>query len=250
MKLSENTLLKKLKLSEKFPRDMLYAKKSALGVGLMKPSTILAVLALQLYVGHQRMQDPTSIMIQLIIDNESIQLGYTDNIMNVEEQYKIEATTWCDEVAEVLISREIKIVNDNSEILIQTKNKSIMDYAVTYIKEQKLDPKLIAPINHVRNYKKMYLLCELVGINGTRRIYQFNNVESTSCFAWKIPFLTMPKPSKKSKNIWSAFVEWLSTKDIVTINDFDYQMKCKYHMTRDGIFLRQNVPEVWCFKRV
>ena len=60
----------------------------------------------------------------------------------------------------------------------------------------------------------------------------------------------MPKLSKKSKNIWSAFVEWLSTKDIVTINDFDYQMKYKYHMTRDGIFLRQNVPEVWCFKRV
>ena len=55
--------------------------------------------------------------------------------MNVEEQYKIEATTWCDKVAEVLMSREIKIANNNSEILIQMKNKSIMDYAVTYIKE-------------------------------------------------------------------------------------------------------------------
>ena len=46
MKISEPVLLQKLKLSEKFPREVLYARKIALGVGLMKPSTILSVLAL------------------------------------------------------------------------------------------------------------------------------------------------------------------------------------------------------------
>ena len=45
-KLSKPVLLRKLNLSVKFPREMLYARKSALGIGLMKPSTIVTALAL------------------------------------------------------------------------------------------------------------------------------------------------------------------------------------------------------------
>ena len=125
MKISERTLLKKLQLSEKFPRKMSHARKSALGVGLMKPSTILAVLALQLCVGHQRMQDPTATMTQTTIDNESIQLGHSENTMKFETKYKIDATTWCDEVAEILLSREIEIVNDKTVEFVRTTNKTI-----------------------------------------------------------------------------------------------------------------------------
>jgi len=46
IKLSEPVLLRKLKLSQKFLREMLFARKAALGIGLMKPSTMIAVLGL------------------------------------------------------------------------------------------------------------------------------------------------------------------------------------------------------------
>ena len=56
----EKTILNKLGLSEKFPRDILYARKSALGIGLLKPTTIIAILATKLYVGHMRKNDRIS----------------------------------------------------------------------------------------------------------------------------------------------------------------------------------------------
>ena len=57
MNISEPVLLKKLGLSEKFPREILYARKSALGVGLLKPSTIITILTLKLYLEHMRNDD-------------------------------------------------------------------------------------------------------------------------------------------------------------------------------------------------
>jgi len=56
MQICESTLLKKLRLSEKFPRRILYARKSELGVGILKPTTMIAILALKLYLGHKKMK--------------------------------------------------------------------------------------------------------------------------------------------------------------------------------------------------
>ena len=47
-------LLVKLGLSRKFPRDVLYSRKSALGIGIMKPSTIIDTLKAKLYLGNVR----------------------------------------------------------------------------------------------------------------------------------------------------------------------------------------------------
>jgi len=44
----ESVILNKMGLSIKFPRKVLYARKSALGVGLMAPRTIMSILALKL----------------------------------------------------------------------------------------------------------------------------------------------------------------------------------------------------------
>ena len=54
MKTTKSMLLRKLGLSEKFPRKILCAQKSQLGVGTMKPSTIITTLALKLCLGHKR----------------------------------------------------------------------------------------------------------------------------------------------------------------------------------------------------
>ena len=48
----EPILLKKMKLSEKFLRSVLYSRKTALGVGLLAPKTIVDTLSLKLYLGH------------------------------------------------------------------------------------------------------------------------------------------------------------------------------------------------------
>ena len=49
----ELTLLQKLGLSIKFSRSVLYIRKSVVGIGIIKPSTIIDILALKLYIGHK-----------------------------------------------------------------------------------------------------------------------------------------------------------------------------------------------------
>jgi hypothetical protein len=52
MKIYEVPILKKIGLSAKFPRQILYVRKAALGVGIIKPSTIINTLAIKLYIEH------------------------------------------------------------------------------------------------------------------------------------------------------------------------------------------------------
>ena len=57
MKISESVLLIKLDLSEKFLRKILHTRKIALGIGIMKLSIIIAILAIKLYLGYKRSED-------------------------------------------------------------------------------------------------------------------------------------------------------------------------------------------------
>ena len=62
----------------------------------------------------------------------------------------------------------VKIVNGKEEKYVNTQNKTIMDYAVEYVRSNELKPNALAPINHVRMWKKMTLPCELIGFTGTK----------------------------------------------------------------------------------
>ena len=62
-------LLKKLGLSENFPRSVLYSRKTALGVGLLAPRTIVDSLALKLCLGHRRANDRIAMIVQINEDN-------------------------------------------------------------------------------------------------------------------------------------------------------------------------------------
>jgi len=119
-----------------------------------------------------------------------------------------------------------------------------MDYAISYVKERKLNPKIIAPINHVRQFKKMFLPCELVGLRGNVKTYQFTSLEASSCLKWNIAFPQMPRPSKKSFHIWSEFIEWMFQQSIKTVNDFDHLTEWEYQVSDDAHFLRNNTPIV------
>jgi hypothetical protein len=65
--LYETIILNKLMLSEKFPRRILYVRRNTIGIGFIRPKTVINALATKLYIGHQQANTSTSNMIQAII---------------------------------------------------------------------------------------------------------------------------------------------------------------------------------------
>ena len=59
----------------------MYTRKFQLGVGIMKPSTIITVLALKLYLGYRRNEDEIAKQIGINERNTSFKYGYNKNIM-------------------------------------------------------------------------------------------------------------------------------------------------------------------------
>ena len=86
MSVSENILLKKLGLSKKFPRQMLYTWRSVLGVGLLKLTIIVFMLSLKLHAGHEKAQDRLSRIIKINEDNASIQNGHRGDVLKAPEK--------------------------------------------------------------------------------------------------------------------------------------------------------------------
>jgi len=92
IKISESILLRKIGLSKKFPTKMLYIRKLALGIGLMKPSTMVAILTLKLYVGYVRAQDRITSIIKINEENTIFQNGYNQNVLKVPARGSKEVT--------------------------------------------------------------------------------------------------------------------------------------------------------------
>jgi len=143
MKISEAILLKKLGLSKKFPRRILYAKKSELGVGILKPSTIISILALKLYIGHKRKEDKISRIIEINKKNTNYQYEYNEDIIKTPRNKKSKNLIWSDEIAQILENRKIAFENVTTSQYIKTANKSIMDLAHEYISNQELDKRIL-----------------------------------------------------------------------------------------------------------
>ena len=64
-KIYEEPLLIKLGLSRRFPRAVLHSRKSALGIGIMTPRTIIDILKAKLHVGNVRREGETNAAIAL-----------------------------------------------------------------------------------------------------------------------------------------------------------------------------------------
>ena len=73
----EEPMLVKLGFSKKFPRIILYTRKSALGVGLMQPSTIIAILKLKSYIRNKRKQRNVTKSINIQEEYQEIEVGRT-----------------------------------------------------------------------------------------------------------------------------------------------------------------------------
>jgi len=192
-----------------------------------------------MYIGHKRKNDRLSNIININEEMAEIEYGYSSSIIQTSERYKTNRMTWSDEIGETLIERKIEITNTNNRIKEITCNKTIMDFAKEYIEVTQQDIKWIATINHVRLYKKMILPCELVGMNGGKRTKEMKEWNTRSCIQWKINFPTIPKPSKKSIQIWKDFTEWLRTKHIMTIYDFSNKATFKYCIRLDSNMIKE-----------
>jgi hypothetical protein len=238
-KIYEPVILRKMGLSEKFPRAVLYSRQTALGVGLMSPKTIIDSLALKLYVGHQRYRSELSKMIRINEENARYFYGYSRQLADIEDNYWPETTTWSDEIYKALADRNLKIINCVNERENVSKNKTIMDHAICYVKEKKLPKSTIQAINHVRIYKKMILPCELVGFNGNQITKEARESLERSSVLWKIKFDEVKKPNTKLIEKWKNFTEWLKTQQIETIIDFDKFINTKYKISNDRQYVKE-----------
>ena len=71
-------------LSKKFPRKILYAKKAALRIGLIKPSTTVQIQAIKLYIGNKRAENDIS---KILIAHEEmimIEKGQNQELETIE----------------------------------------------------------------------------------------------------------------------------------------------------------------------
>ena len=90
---------------------MLYSRKTALGVGLIAPRTIIDELSMKLYLGHRRADDRISKIIQIIEDNARVQYGYSNSPIDVNRIEKPDNIIWSDEIQEKITRRGLKIEN-------------------------------------------------------------------------------------------------------------------------------------------
>ena len=66
--------------------------------------------------------------------------------------------------------RNLKLVNRMNKEEGILKNKTIIDYAIQYVRREEIDNREIEVINHIRLYKCIILLCELMGFDRKRLI--------------------------------------------------------------------------------
>jgi len=236
----ESVILNKLGLSVKFPRKVLYARKSALGVGLMAPRTIMSVLALKLYLSHQRGETRISRLININEDNARLYYGFAASIIDSKLEWNPGKCSWSDEIRLMLRSRNLEIINRINETKWITKNKTIMDYAIQYSN----DLIIVEAINHVRLYKKMILPCELVGFRGNCKTREYREVHEPSSMRWKVKFESVIKPHKRLIEEWKKFMCWLENQEIDTIIDFEEKIETKYEVSADRKYVKINNEEI------
>ena len=75
-------------LSKKFPRQILYARKTVLGVRLMKPIIMIVILALKLYIGYKRFEMNIGKMININKKIAYFQYGYKTYQIITPREYK------------------------------------------------------------------------------------------------------------------------------------------------------------------
>ena len=75
--------MKKLGLSTKFPKHMLYARKSVGRLRLLQPKTILAIMAMKQYITDNRTNNNIAKTIKIAEDQIHAITGYSKRLIEV-----------------------------------------------------------------------------------------------------------------------------------------------------------------------
>ena len=103
----------------------------------------------------------------------------------------------------------MRIINDRNENQTITNNKILMEFIAEYVKEKGLKNDSVDQINHMRLFKKVILLAEIIRVRGLATIEYYERIEEKSMIEWNIEFSLIEKPNTKAIRTWNKFKEWL-----------------------------------------
>ena len=78
-----------MEVSQKFLKEILYAWKEVLGIGLLKPTTIIAILVMKLYFRHHRKTDYIVHIININEERAEVEYGYSLSIIETKNLQKL-----------------------------------------------------------------------------------------------------------------------------------------------------------------
>ena len=104
---------------------------------------------MKLYLGYKRQGDTVSRKIEINEKNAAFQYGYNKGIMSTNQTAKPKKGIWSDDVAEIILKREISVQNMNEIAYIKIVNKTIIDYAETYVENEQISSKMLSVLNYV-----------------------------------------------------------------------------------------------------
>jgi len=245
----ERPLLTKLGFSVTFPRYAMYARKSALGLGLMTPRTMIEMLKLKLYIGAKRLKKNAGDAVQAQIDMVYEEAGRNFEIgENPKRRYWKE--TWVDEVNDLLWRREMQLKSPEKRKFFDSKNKTIMEYAIEYVNEKRCTDEVLYQLNYIRMKKEVVYPFELVGFEGTQRTSCYHNINEKGPVKWDINKTINAKVTTMQKEIWQTFLRWLKEQRIKTILDFK-GLKWKWRRSSDKRTIRiEEDSQIKYYRRV
>ena len=104
-----------------------------------------------------------------------------------------------------------------------------MDWAKEYVKDEKVLIEKLTRLNYIRIYKQIYLLYEVIGMDGSSEPLEKRNSLERSCIRWKMNlFYEVKKPLKNTLEEWNKYIEWLSRQNVQTTFDFKEYVTFKY----------------------
>ena len=115
---------------------MLYSQLSALGVGIIKITTIIAIETLKQYIGSMRSQNKVSEMINAISELEIVWYRYNNNLQ-CNKQKQFQQSIWIDLCNHYMKVRDITLLNTIYYPKEITKNIIIIDYTLRYMESWK-----------------------------------------------------------------------------------------------------------------
>ena len=127
--------------------------------------------------------------------------------------------------------RKMRIVNNRNENQIITDNKILIEFVVEYVKEKGLKNNSINQINHVRLFKKVILLAEIIGVRG-RAAEWYERIEESSMLEQNIEFSLIENPNIKVIQIWNKFKEQLRVKELNTVYNFKMKAESRLKVSK------------------